>query len=72
MREAFAGLITEIGGLIGRVRPNILMAMLIVASLGVFLSFLGYKLGNTELMSGVGIGAVVLIGNLAMKILEKE
>jgi hypothetical protein len=58
--------------LLGKVRPNILVAMLLIAFLGGFIAFLGFRLDNEGLMSGAGIGSIVAISNLAGKILETE
>ena len=58
--------------LLGKVRPNILVAMLLIAFLGGFIAFLGFRLDNEGLMSGAGIGSIVAISNLAGKIVETE
>jgi hypothetical protein len=46
--------------------------MLLIAFLGGFIAFLGFRLDNEGLMSGAGIGSIVAISNLAGKILETE
>jgi len=56
-----------------KIRPNIVLAMLLVAVLGVVVSFFGFKMGRNEaIISGAGVGAIVAIVNLAGKILESE
>jgi len=56
-----------------KIRPNIVLAMLLVAVLGVVVSFFGFKKGRNEaIISGVGVGAIVAIVNLAGKILESK
>ena len=64
---------------IGRIRPNILLAMFLVAALGLVISYLGSiwendtgPLGNEAIVSAAGVGAIIAIANLAGKILEKE
>ena len=57
---------------IDKIRPNILIAMVLVATLGLGISSLGYKMSNEGIISAAGVGAIVAISNLAGKILEKE
>jgi len=55
-----------------QIRPNILVAMLIVGVLGLAISWYGWKMGNEGIISAAGVGAIVAISNLAGKILERE
>jgi hypothetical protein len=55
-----------------KIRPNILIGMVLVATLGIAISYLGYRMGNEGIISAAGVGAIVAISNLAGKILEKE
>ena len=76
MREAIAAFINDLGGSIlsvsGRIRPNILVAMVIVGVLGLGIARIGLEMSNGELVSAAGVGAIVAVANLAGKILEKE
>lgn len=58
--------------LIGKIRPNILIAMVLIAVLGLGVSFVGFKMTNEGIISAAGVGAIIAISNLAGKILEKE
>jgi len=55
-----------------RIRPNILIAMVLIALLGMAISYIGYKMGNEGIISAAGVGAIIAISNLAGRILEKE
>ena len=58
--------------LIGRIKPNIIIAILAISTLGVLVSFMGYKMGQEGIITGAGIGSIVAIANLATKILDGE
>jgi uncharacterized membrane protein (UPF0136 family) len=58
--------------LLDRVKPNILIAMSLIAGLGGVITYFGFKMSNEGLMSAAGVGSIVAISNLAGKILEKE
>ena len=61
------------GGDLGKkLRPNICVGMLFVASLGVGISFLGFLMENEGIISAAGVGAIIGITNLCSKILEQE
>jgi hypothetical protein len=55
-----------------KIRPNILVGMVLISSLGVAISYLGYRMNNEGIISAAGVGAIIAISNLAGKILEKE
>jgi len=65
-------MIDGIGNLVGKLRPNICVGMLFVASLGVGISFLGFLMDNEGIISAAGVGAIIGITNLCSKILEQE
>ena len=73
---SFGSFVTSVGDavkdIVSRIRPNILVAMIIVGALGWGIAKLALETGNGELASAAGVGAIVAIGNLAGKILEKE
>jgi len=58
--------------LIGRIKPNIIIAILAISTLGVLVSFMGYKMEQEGIITGAGIGSIVAIANLATKILDGE
>ena len=58
--------------LIGRIKPNILIAILAITALGLLVSFMGYKMEQEGIITGAGIGSIVAIANLATKILDGE
>jgi len=65
-------MIEGIGDLVRKLRPNICVGMLFVASLGVGISFLGFLMDNEGIISAAGVGAIIGITNLCSKILEQE
>ena len=58
--------------LIGRIKPNIIIAILAISVLGILISFFGYKKEQEGIITGAGIGSIVAIANLATKILDGE
>jgi uncharacterized membrane protein len=58
--------------LIARIKPNIFFAILAITSLGLLISFMGYKMEQEGIITGAGIGSIVAIANLATKILDGE
>ena len=58
--------------LIGRIKPNILIAILAITALGLLVSFMGFKMQQEGIITGAGIGSIVAIANLATKILDGE
>jgi hypothetical protein len=58
--------------LISRIRPNILVAMLIVGILGAITMIIGYQMEAVEIVTGAGGMTTTGIIALAMKILEKD
>ena len=65
-------MINGFGSLIKHIRPNIIVGVLVIASLGGFISWLGYLLANEGIISAAGVGAIIGITNLCSKILERE
>jgi len=61
-----------IGDVIKRIRPNILMGMLLIAALGMGISYIGWQMEMEGIISAAGVGGIVAISNLAGKILETE
>ena len=65
-------MIDGVGDLVKKLRPNICVGMVFVASLGVGISFLGFLMENEGIISAAGVGAIIGITNLCSKILEQE
>ena len=65
-------MIEGVGDLVKKLRPNICVGMLFVASLGIGVSFLGFLMDNEGIISAAGVGAIIGITNLCSKILEQE
>ena len=61
-----------IGDVIKRVRPNILCGILLIAGLGMGISYIGWQMEMEGIISAAGVGGIVAISNLAGKILETE
>ena len=61
-----------IGNILQRVRPNILLGMILIAVLGIGISWIGWKMEQEGIISAAGVGSIVAISNLAGKILETE
>ena len=56
----------------GKLRPNIVIAMVLMATIGIVVAGMGWRMGNEGIMSAAGVGALVGIANLGAKILEGE
>ena len=57
---------------ISKIRPQILAAMLLIALLGAIGSFVGLRMGASEIVTGALGSTVSLIGVLGMKVLESD
>jgi hypothetical protein len=55
-----------------KLRPQILVAMLFIFSLGAVGCFVGMKMSAAEIVTGALASAVSLIGVLGMKVLETD
>jgi hypothetical protein len=62
----------SISDLVGRIRPNILLSMILVSALGAISMYIGWKMDFTEIVAGASGTTILAISNLAMKILEKD
>ena len=58
--------------LLARVKPNIFFAILAITTLGLLVSYMGFKMEQEGIITGAGIGSIVAIANLATKILDGE
>ena len=61
-----------IGDILKRVRPNILLGMILITILGIGISWIGWRMEQEGIISAAGVGSIVAISNLAGKILETE
>ena len=61
-----------IGDILKRVRPNILLGMILITILGIGISWIGWRMDQEGIISAAGVGSIVAISNLAGKILETE
>jgi hypothetical protein len=59
-------------GLLDRIRPNILVAMFLAATLGGGISVIGWRMGAVDVIASAGTGTIIVLSNLAMKVLEKD
>jgi uncharacterized MnhB-related membrane protein len=59
-------------GIMDRIRPNILTAMILSAALGGVISVIGWRMGAVDVIASAGTGTIIVMSNLAMKILEKD
>ena len=69
---AMGPILNGVGNIFMRVRPNILLGMILITVLGMGISWIGYKMGMEGIISAAGVGSIVAISNLAGKILETE
>ena len=58
--------------LIGRIKPNIVFAILSITILGLLISLMGFHMGQEGIITGAGVGSIVAVANLATKILDGE
>ena len=65
-------ILAGIGDILKRIRPNIMLGMIIIAVLGLGISWIGWQMEMEGIISAAGVGSIVAISNLADKILETE
>ena len=58
--------------MIARIKPNIVLAILSITTLGLLISVLGYFMDQEGIITGAGVGSIVAVANLATKILDHE
>jgi len=58
--------------LIGRIKPNIVFAILSITILGLLISLMGFYMEQEGIITGAGVGSIVAVANLATKILDNE
>ena len=58
--------------MIGKIRPQILVAIVCATMFAMFAAYLGYKTGATEILTGL-IGAIFgFLGGVSLRIIENE
>ena len=58
--------------MIGKIRPQVLVAILCATVFSMFAAWLGYKMGATEILTGL-IGAIFgFLGGVSLRIIENE
>ena len=58
--------------MIARIKPNIVLAILSITTLGLLISLMGYFMDQEGIITGAGVGSIVAVANLATKILDNE
>ena len=71
-RGLMSPILNGLGNILTRVRPNILLGMILIAVLGLGISWIGWQMEMEGIISAAGVGSIVAISNLAGKILETE
>ena len=58
--------------MIGKIRPQVLVAIICATMFAMFAAYLGYKMGATEILTGL-IGAIFgFLGGVSLRIIESE
>jgi len=58
--------------MIGKIRPQILVSIVCATMFSMFASYLGYKMGATEILTAVVGGAFGFLGGVSLRILDTE
>jgi hypothetical protein len=58
--------------MIGKIRPQILVSIICATMFSMFASYLGYKMGATEILTAVVGGAFGFLGGVSLRILDTE
>jgi hypothetical protein len=58
--------------LVGKIRPQILVSIICATMFSMFASYLGYKMGATEILTAVVGGAFGFLGGVSLRILDTE
>ena len=56
----------------GKIRPQILVAILCATIFSMFAAYLGYKMGATEILTGLIGGVFGVLGGVSLRIIENE
>jgi L-lactate permease len=55
-----------------KIRPQILIAMIIVGIIAICVSWFGWKMDSTEIVTGAGVGSITGLITLATKIIDSD
>ena len=58
--------------MIGKIRPQILIAILCATTFSMFAAWLGYKMGAIEVLTAIIGGIFGFLGGVSLKVLENE
>ena len=58
--------------MIGKIRPQILVAILCATTFSMFAAGLGYKMGAIEVLTAIIGGIFGFLGGVSLKVLENE
>ena len=58
--------------MIGKIRPQILIAILCATAFSMFAAWLGYKMGAIEVLTAIIGGIFGFLGGVSLKVLENE
>ena len=58
--------------MIGKIRPQILVAIICATVFAMFAAWLGYKMGATEILTGLIGGVFGFLGGVSLRIIENE
>ena len=58
--------------MIGKIRPQILLSMLLATGFSIFALYIGYKMEATEIVTAVIGGIFGFLGGVSLKVLENE
>ena len=56
----------------GKIRPQVLVAILCATVFSMFAAWLGYKMGATEILTGLIGGVFGFLGGVSLRIIENE
>ena len=58
--------------MIGKIRPQILVAIICATVFAMFAAYLGYKMNATEILTGLIGGVFGFLGGVSLRIIEHE
>ena len=58
--------------MIGKIRPQVLVAILCATIFSMFAAWLGYKMEATEILTAIVGGVFGFLGGVALRIIENE
>jgi len=56
----------------GKIRPQVLVAILCATIFSMFAAWLGYRMGATEILTGLIGGVFGFLGGVSLRIIENE